>query len=76
MIIKAGVTYFCKFALAIYYMNHQREHLIVLMKKSFLSNILLYKYHLKLSSHQNCYTVKEFEEAVLVVLFFFTELKQ
>lgn len=35
MIIKAGVTYFCKFALAIYYMNHQREHLIVLMKKSF-----------------------------------------
>lgn len=60
MIIKAGVTYFCKFAFAIYYMNHERVHLIVLMKKSFLSNILLYKYHLKLSSHQNCYTVKEF----------------
>lgn len=76
MIIKAGVTYFCKFAFAIYYMNHERVHLIVLMKKSFLSNILLYKYHLKLSSHQNCYTVKEFRRSRPSGPFFFTELKQ
>lgn len=76
MIIKAGVTYFCKFALAIYYMNHQKVHLIVLMKKSFLSNILLYKYHLKLSSYKTVILKTNSEKGVLVVLFFFTDLKE
>lgn len=76
MIIKAGVTHFCKFAFAIYYLNYQRVHLNVLMKKSFLSNIFMYKYHLKLPSHQNCYTVKEFRRSLPSGPFFFTELKQ
>lgn len=51
MIIKVGVIYFCKFVFVIYYMNYERVYLIVLMKKLFLLNILLYKYYFKLFSY-------------------------